>query len=121
MNVRLKSAGGLVINYAMLILFGIVFVYGGNYFLNGVLNAPFVITVILIINTITMKHMRTYWIDLIFGNRTKYFTHRPGFTDEIIDTRTKSTVNTDDLIGLLQQATKKPKDNSDLKENPLRD
>ena len=121
MNIRLVSIIGLTINYTGVIIVGFILGHVMNYFLNGTANIPLLLVTIVIINTVFLSHMRNYWKDLILGARTEYLTHRPGFTNEILEP-VKSKGRADDLIELLQQATKKEsRDNSDLKGNPLDD
>ena len=125
MNKRLRGTVGLAINYSMLSVFGVIFALGLNYFLDDIISVPFLVGMALVINTITMGHMRGYWKDIIFGNRTKYSNHRPGFTDEVIEkppTKTSKLDVSNDLNELLKAATKvKTTDHSSLKRNPLDD
>jgi len=101
MNRRLRGFLGLAINYTLLLLFAIVFANGIHYLLDGGVDIVFLVGTVV---AITMKHMRNYWIDIIFGNRKRYFNNRPGFTDEILDVPPAPEEN-----------------NSDLKHNPLSD
>lgn len=71
MENRLKALGMLLLNYAFLIIFGIVFCYFMEWLLEIPVITELVVGTMLIINTITAKHMRDYWKQLVLGRDNK--------------------------------------------------